>query len=228
MSDESIFRLNAAGVPAPKGLYDPANEHDACGVGFVARIDAEPRHDIVTQAVQVLINLEHRGALGGDKATGDGAGVMLRVPHAFFEKECAKSGLTLPSPGGYAVGMIFLPPDPALSLRCEAALTRIAASGKCPVIGWRTVPVDPATLGELAGSTRPLIRQCFLRNPGLDTAGFERRLYMVRRLVEKEVAGWDDADFSQFYLTSLSARTIVYKGLLTGSQLAVFYPDLAD
>jgi glutamate synthase domain-containing protein 2/glutamate synthase domain-containing protein 1/glutamate synthase domain-containing protein 3 len=228
MSDASIFRLNAAGVPAAKGLYDPANEHDACGVGFVARIDAEPRHDIVTQAVQVLINLEHRGALGGDKATGDGAGIMLRVPHAFLARECGKIGIDLPKPGDYAVGMVFLPVDSGMALRCEKAVARIAESGQCPVLGWRTVPVDPSTLGELSASTRPLIRQCFLKNPGLDPAAFERRLYVIRRMIEKEVGGFGDADFSQFYVTSLSARTIVYKGLLTGSQLAVFYPDLAD
>ncbi|HEY3489291.1 MAG TPA: glutamate synthase large subunit [Candidatus Deferrimicrobiaceae bacterium] len=228
MSHASFFRSNAAGVPAPRGLYDPANEHDACGVGFVARINAEPRHDIVTQGVQVLINLEHRGALGGDKATGDGAGIMMRVPHAFLEKECAKAGLALPEAGGYAVGMVFLPTVPASASRCEDALARIASAEKCPLIGWRTVPVDPSTLGALSRSTLPLIRQCFIKNPGLDTLAFERKLYVIRRLVEKEAARWDNADVSQFYLTSLSSRTIVYKGLLTGSQLAVFYPDLAD
>src|SRR5512134_3982094 len=222
----SPFRINAAGVPAPVGLYDPRNDHDSCGVGFVARVDGMSQHIIVQQGIQILVNLEHRGAMGGDKSTGDGAGIMIEIPDTFFRQVCPGSGFYLPPKGEYAAGMVFLPVDDALATRCVRVLETVAAKEGCPVIGWREVPVDPSVLGDLSASTRPSIRQVFLSRGKHEGDAFERKLYVIRRQAEKEVASWNGADFSQFYLPSLSSRTIVYKGLLTGSQLPLFYPDL--
>ncbi|MEW6719049.1 MAG: glutamate synthase large subunit [Thermodesulfobacteriota bacterium] len=226
--NEHPFRMNAAGVPKPIGLYDPRNDHDSCGVGFVARIDGVSMHSVVRQGIQVLVNLEHRGALGGDKATGDGSGIMVAVPDTFFRQVCPGDGLYLPPAGEYAAGTVFLPTDDALAGRCAKAFERVAESEGCPVLGWRDVPVDPSVLGDLSRSTRPKIRQIFLARGKHEEDAFERKLYVIRRLVEKETASWNDADTSQFYIPSLSARTIVYKGLLTGTQLSQFYPDLGN
>jgi glutamate synthase domain-containing protein 2/glutamate synthase domain-containing protein 1/glutamate synthase domain-containing protein 3 len=224
----SPFHISAAGVLAPTGLYDPKNEHDSCGVGFVARIDGVSQHIVVQKGIQILVNLEHRGALGGDKSTGDGAGILLEIPDTFLRQVCPGTGLYLPPRGEYAAGMVFLPMDEALADRCSEAMERAAASEGCPVLGWREVPVDPSVLGDLAGSTRPRIRQVFLSRGKHEGDAFERKLYVVRRLAEKEVSSWTGVDASQFYVPSLSGRTIVYKGLLTGSQLPQFYPDLRN
>jgi len=221
-------RTNAAGVAAPTGLYHPANEHDSCGVGFVARLTALPDHSIVEHAVQVLVNLEHRGAIGGDKTTGDGAGLLLQTPDAFFRFGCRDLPFPLPPQGQYAAGLVFLPTDPVLADRCVKALERNAREEGCPVLGWRDVPVNSGTLGELARTTQPAIRQCFLSGGSFEGDAFERKLYVIRRLAEKEVLSFTDCDASQFYIPSLSSRTIVYKGLLNGSQLTTFFPDLRD
>ncbi len=225
---DNAFRMNAAGIPEPSGLYDPENEHDSCGVGFVARIDGVSLHLVVRQAVQVLVNLEHRGALGGDKATGDGAGIMVGIPDIFFRQVCPGDGLYLPPVGDYAVGTVFLPTDEALEAKCRQILERVSEKEGCPVLGWREVPVDPSVLGDLAGSTRPAIRQLFLARGKNHGEAFERKLYAVRRVAEKEASSLSDGDASQFYIASLSSRTLVYKGLLTGTQLPRFYPDLEN
>jgi glutamate synthase (NADPH) large chain len=227
-TSDSPFRINAAGVPAPAGLYDPKNEHDSCGVGFVARIDGVSQHNVVQKGIQILVNLEHRGAMGGDKSTGDGAGILVEIPDTFLRQVCPGTGLYLPPRGEYAAGSVFLPMDEGLADRCSEALERTAAAEGCPVLGWREVPVDPSVLGDLAGSTRPRIRQLFLSRGKHEGDAFERKLYVVRRIVEKEVSSWTGTDASQFYVPSLSSRTIVYKGLLTGSQLPQFYPDLRN
>ncbi len=221
-------RINAAGVPKPKGLYNPAYERDSCGVGFVARLSGVPDHSIVEQAVQVLVNLEHRGAIGGDKSTGDGSGLLLQIPDAFFRFGCRDLDFLLPPLGKYAAGLVFLPTDAELADRCASVIEDHAREEGCPVLGWRNVPVNPDTLGELARSTQPRIRQCFLSCGSFEKDAFERKLYIIRRLAEKEVRNFSDSDFSQFYIPSLSSRTIVYKGLLTGSQLITFFPDLRD
>jgi len=214
--------------PRPFGLYDPAFEHDSCGVGFVARLDAKPTHQVVADAVGVLVNLEHRGAVGGDKATSDGAGVLVQVPHEFFQAGCPAGGFRLPGPGDYAVGMVFLTRDAALAERAMSALERIAADEGIETIGWRDVPTNPEPLGDFARQTMPAIRQLFLARGAMAPDAFERKLYVVRRLAEKHLASWDSAAAEQFYIASLSSRTIVYKGMLVGTQLPVFYPDLAD
>src|SRR5512140_2496285 len=226
--DPFLINVNASGVPKPTGLYDPQNDHDSCGVGFIARIDGVSLHTVVEHGIRILVNLEHRGALGGDKSTGDGAGLLLEVPDTFLRQVCPGGGLYLPPRGEYAVGMLFLPMDEALAGRCSGALEQIAAAEGCPVLGWREVPVDPSFLGDLSGSTRPRIRQLFLGRGTHEGDAFERKLYVVRRLAEKKIASWHDVDASQFYISSLSSRTIVYKGLLTGSQLPRFYPDLKN
>jgi len=209
-------------------LYDPAYEHDSCGVGFVARLTALPDHSIVENAVQVLVNLEHRGAIGGDESTGDGAGLLLQIPDAFFRFGCRDLRFPLPNPGQYGTGMVFLPTDPALAIRCEKVIERNARAEGCPALGWRDIPVNPDTLGDLARTTMPTIRQVFLSGDSFERDAFERKLYVIRRLAVKEVRGFTGCDASQFYIPSLSSRTIVYKGLLTGSQLTTFFPDLRD
>ena len=218
---------NAAGFRTAEGLCDPAFEHDSCGVGFVVRLDAQPLHSVIEQAVSVLVNIEHRGAVGGDKSTGDGAGVLVQIPHKFFAARQSTLHIQLPSPGDYAVGSIFLPTDELLADRCRHALESVTGREGCEVLGWRDVPVGGG-LGELAASTQPVIQQIFIGRGRIETDAFERKLYVIRRLVEKEVAGWPDVDASQFYISSLSAKTLVYKGLLTGTQLAEFYPDLGE
>jgi glutamate synthase (NADPH/NADH) large chain len=229
MNSQGPLQTDATGRPRPYGLYDPANEHDSCGVGFVARLDAEPHHHVVEDAVKILVNIEHRGAVGGDKATGDGAGLLLQVPDAFFRKTILSvNGTPLPEAGAYAVGMIFLPADATLAAHCVAAVEAAAREEGAEVLFWRDVPTSGAHLGELARSTQPAVRQIFLGRSGVAADAFERKLYVIRRRIEKDVASWADADVSPFYISSLSSRTIVYKGMLRGTQLLAFYPDLGD
>ena len=185
-------QCDASGAPRPRGLYDPAWEHDSCGVGFVARLDGVARHAVVEDAVRILINLEHRGALGGDTRTGDGAGVLMQIPDAFLRAECQALHLELPRAGDYAVGMVFLPSSPALCERCVQAFERIAGAEGCGVIGWRRVPVNAAPLGELARATQPEVRQILLSRGAIPQPAFERKLYVIRRLVEKEVAAFEE------------------------------------
>jgi len=205
----------------PPGLYDPLREQDSCGVGFIADLSGKPRHSLVREALSILVNLEHRGAVGGDKNTGDGAGIMVGVPDEFFRREFGALGLELPAPGSYAVGMIFTPAGEA-GARARSRLERIAAEEGLGPPGWREVPVRTEGLGELARSTRPEIFQAAFISPGLSGDDFARRLYVWRRRAEKEFAGRD------FYVCSLSPRTIVYKGMFTASQIGAFFPDLED
>ncbi|MDR3212289.1 MAG: glutamate synthase subunit alpha, partial [Planctomycetota bacterium] len=206
-----------------QGLYDPALEHDSCGVGFVCRLDGSASHAVVELGLKALINLTHRGASGADSDTGDGAGILLRIPHHFFSQA---SGLDLPEPGSYGVGMAFLPEE-AAELKKVLAL-RIEEEG-WRLLGWREVPVEPTRLGKLAAENRPRIEQFFLvpRQPltGDDPDAMERRLYILRKRLEAAAAeaGYD---LERFYLPSLSSRTVVYKGMMLAHQLAKFYPDL--
>ncbi|MFO7821935.1 MAG: glutamate synthase central domain-containing protein [Lentisphaeria bacterium] len=219
---------NAAGLPRAVGLYDPAFEHDSCGVGFVARMEEDPTHEVVEKAVEVLVNLEHRGAVGGDKATGDGAGLLAQLPHEFMMTVCEKEGINVPAVGEYGVGMIFLPQDKGRAERCMQALEQVIESEGAAVLGWRDVPTDTSDIGEFARETEPQFKQVVVGCGAIPVAGFERKLYVIRRLVEKQIEAWDDADYSQFYVGSLSTRTIVYKGMLTGTQLLKVFPDLTD
>jgi glutamate synthase (NADPH/NADH) large chain len=217
------------GLPPAQGLYDPAYEHDACGIGFVASIRCEKSHEIVRQGIQVLINLTHRGACGCDPETGDGAGILIQIPHKFFARECSQLGFELPAEGEYAVGMTFLPVEKHQRLQCEGILERIIREEGLSVLGWRDTPVDGDAIGRVARASQPYIQQIFLgRSEGLDEDAFERKLYVVRKRVEREIAESDVEDKQFFYIPSLSARTIVYKGLLLAPQIEHFYGELSD
>ncbi|MCF6149033.1 MAG: glutamate synthase large subunit [Candidatus Kuenenia sp.] len=217
-----------AGFPGAHGLYDPKNERDGCGVGFVAQIDGIPSHTIVKNAIQALINLEHRGAVGSDKCTGDGSGLLLQIPDDFFRQVYPEQGILLPQSGKYGVGMLYLPQAESMREKCKRAVEEIMKAENCIPLGWRKVPVNSKCLGELSRSTQPEIYQIFVKNDTLEGDDFERKLYIIRRCIEKEIASWTSGDYSQFYICSFSHKTIVYKGLLTGSQLPSFFPDLVD
>ena len=217
------------GLPPAQGLYNPAHEHDACGIGFVASIRGHKSHDIIRKGIQVLINLTHRGACGCDPETGDGAGVLIQIPHKFFARECARLGFELPEPGFYGVGMTFLPVEKHQRLQCEGILERIIREEGLKVLGWRDTPVDPAAIGRVARGSQPYIQQIFIgRAPGMDENAFERKLYLVRKRAESEIAASDMQDRGMFYIPSLSARTIIYKGLLLAPQITNFYGELSD
>ncbi|MBI3248654.1 MAG: glutamate synthase large subunit [Deltaproteobacteria bacterium] len=216
--------------PQKQGLYDPQFEHDACGVGFVVNLKGEQSHTIVAQALTVLENLDHRGACGCEENTGDGAGILLQVPHAFFQEACAGLGFALPKPGHYGVGMLFLPIEREQRRQCEQILEDIVRSEGQEVIGWRKVPTDNLYLGETAKSCEPFVRQIFIRrNPAMqDDLAFERKLYVIRRRAENAIRYGGVPGGEYFYIPSLSHRTIVYKGMLTPHQMSTFYPDLSD
>src|SRR5271170_3345474 len=217
------------GIPPAQGLYDPAQEHDACGIGFVASIRGEKSHDIIRDGIQVLLNLAHRGACGCDSETGDGAGVLIQIPHKFYARECAKLGFELPLPGAYGVGMTFLPVEKHARLQCEGILERIVREEGLSVLGWRDMPVYASAIGRVARASQPYIQQIFIgRRPDLDEDGFERKLYVVRKRTENEMRKSEVEDAGMFYIPSFSCRTVVYKGLLLASQLANFYRELSD
>src|SRR5579862_3291060 len=217
------------GLPPAQGLYDPRHEHDACGIGFVASVRGHKSHDIIEKGIKVLINLTHRGACGCDPETGDGAGVLIQIPHKFFTRECSRLGFALPAPGEYGVGMIFFPVERHQRLYCEGILERIVREEGLEVLGWRDTPIDGTAIGRVARGSQPYIQQIFVGRPGrMDEPAFERKLYVVRKRVEAEVAKTDLEDKGMFYIPSLSARTIVYKGLLLAPQISHFYRELSD
>jgi glutamate synthase (ferredoxin) len=218
------------GYPPKQGLYDPQYEHDSCGFGFVVDIKGRRSHGIVRQSLQVLLNLEHRGAVGAEKNTGDGAGILMQTPHEFLTRECQKLDLRLPEPGRYGVGMVFLPQDAQSREACVRKMEEVVRAEGQTVLGWRDVPVDDSTLGETSRSSQPLIRQLFVgRGSSIaDAMAFERKLYVIRRLAEKNVARSNIPGRRDFYVPSLSWKTLVYKGMLNAPQLREYYLDLAD
>ncbi len=221
--------LRPNGLPSAQGLYDPRLERDACGIGFIVNIAGHKSHQIIEKGIQILINLTHRGACGCDPETGDGAGVLIQIPHEFFDRECAKLGFSLPDPGRYGIGMIFLPVDRQPRLQCEGILERIASEEGLEVLGWRDTPVNADAIGRLARASQPYIQQIFIAAPGeMDQDSLERKLYVVRKRAESEIAGSDIKDKGFFYVPSMSTRTIVYKGLLLAPQIAQFYGELSD
>ncbi|MFN2135254.1 MAG: glutamate synthase large subunit [Candidatus Promineifilaceae bacterium] len=217
--------------PARQGLYDPRFEHDACGTGFVADMKGRRSHAIVRHALTALENMNHRGAAGSEPNTGDGAGILIQVPHEFFCKVMAEAGFSLPEPGHYGVGMVFLPQDEAQRRECEARFAEIVVGEGQRVLGWRTVPTNNSKLGATAVASQPFIRQVFIgRSEDLeDEMAFERKLYVIRKVAEKEIR-YNDAfeGCKNFYVASLSYKTIVYKGMLLAYQVDQFYPDLSD
>ncbi|MFN0069108.1 MAG: glutamate synthase large subunit [Limisphaerales bacterium] len=218
------------GLPPKQGLYDPQFEHDACGVGFVAHVKGAKSHDLVRQGLQVLLNLDHRGACGAEANTGDGAGILLQLPHKFFQKVAPAAKFDLPEPGHYGVAMIYLPKDARQRRFCERHFERIVREEGQKVLGWRTVPTDNSSLGATAVATEPSVRQCFIgRNRRVaDIAEFERRLYVIRKRAAASIRAAGEPGTHVWYVPSLSARTLVYKGMLMPAQVDAYYPELRD
>ena len=216
---------------AAGGLYDPANEHDACGVGFVAHIHGQRHHDIVAQGLKILENLDHRGAVGADKLMGDGAGILIQIPDDFFRAEMAAQGVHLPPPGEYGVGMIFLPKEQASRLACQQEMERaIKAEGQV-LLGWRDVPVDAEMpMSPTVRKTEPVIRQVFIGR-GADVIvpdALERKLYVIRKTASAAIQRLKLTHSREYYVPSMSCRTIIYKGLLLADQVGKYYKDLQD
>jgi glutamate synthase domain-containing protein 2/glutamate synthase domain-containing protein 1/glutamate synthase domain-containing protein 3 len=213
-----------------QGLYDPANEHDACGVGFVANIAGEKSHEVIDRGLDLLTNLEHRGACGCDPDSGDGAGLLIQIPDVFLRRELAKQGLELPEAGAYAVGMSFLAQDDAAAARQKEVLEGAVAEEGQRVLGWREVPIDSDAIGWQAREGLPRIEQIFIAPEGAaaaDSQAFERKLFVIRRLAEKRV-GEAHGNAHFFYVPSLSSRTVVYTGMLISRQIRDFYADTTD
>jgi len=222
--------MNSA-IPERQGLYDPANEHDACGVGFVAHIRGKKSHSIIEQGLLILKNLDHRGAVGADPLMGDGAGILIQIPDAYLREEMAKQGVQLPQPGDYGVGMVFLPKESASRLACQEEIERAVRSEHQVVLGWRDVPIDHALpMSPTVRTREPVIRQIFIgRGPDIMvTDALERKLYVIRRSAANAVQALGLKHSKEFYQPSMSARTIVYKGLLLANQVGEYYTDLKD
>jgi glutamate synthase (ferredoxin) len=216
--------------PEKQGLYDPAFEHDACGVGFVVDIKGRKSHRILQQGLQILTNLDHRGACGAEVNTGDGAGVLLQMPHKFLEAAAKKARITLPAVGEYGCGIVFLPRNATLRRRIEERFEQIVQSEGQTMLGWRTLPTSNSMLGETAKSCEPFMRQVFIgRNPELgDVLHFERKLYVIRKRAYSEIRASTMEGAASWYMPSLSHKTLVYKGMLLTAQLAMYFPDLND
>ncbi|MFN9196562.1 MAG: glutamate synthase large subunit [Planctomycetaceae bacterium] len=217
--------------PAAQGLYDPANEHDACGVGFIASIQGIQTHKLVQDALQILVNLQHRGACGCEDNTGDGAGILTQIPHRFYAKVAAAANITLPgSPGEYGTGLVFLPSLREERDNCKRLFETIVREEGQVLLGWRDVPRDNSSLGETAKAVEPAIRQIFIgRGPDTpDAAALEWKLYVIRKRMEQTIATSDLAQRKFFYVPSLSTKTVIYKGLLLATQIPTYYNDLAD
>ena len=219
--------MSYGALPPKQGLYDPANEHDACGVGFVADIKGRKSHAIIEQGLTILERLTHRGAVGADPKAGDGAGILLQLPDAFLRKVAA---FELPPAGDYAVGMLFLPRNGESRGEAEALIETIVRAEGQVLLGWRDVPVNNADLGESVIPTEPVIRQVFIGRGDscADQAAFERKLFVIRKQIENRVRESQLEGKESFYFTSLSSRTIVYKGMLLAAQVGDYYPDLVD
>ena len=214
-----------------QGLYDPSNEHDACGVGFVAHIKGNKSHSIIEQGLLILKNLDHRGAVGADKLMGDGAGILIQIPDHYFRDEMAKQGVELPPPGEYGVGMVFLPKENASRIACEQEIERAVRIEGQVVLGWRNVPIDEAMpMSPTVRAKEPVIRQIFIgRGPDIMvTDALERKLYVIRKSSGHAIQALKLLHGKEFFVPSMSARTIVYKGLLLADQVGIYYKDLQD
>jgi glutamate synthase (ferredoxin) len=232
---EEEFDMGHPIQPGKQGLYDPAYEHDACGVGFIVDLKNRQSHDLVQKAIQILLNLEHRGACGCEKNTGDGAGILLQMPHRFLAEECARLGINLPAPGDYGVGLVFLPTDRDERECCQRLLEHLVREEGQEVLGWREVPTDNSMIGATAMAVEPVMRQIFIGDTRARNASelrsnleFERKLYVIRRRVENAVKVSDLHLKRMFYVPSLSCKTLIYKGMLNSDQLAAYFPDLVN
>ncbi|MCE3284443.1 MAG: Glutamate synthase (ferredoxin) [Steroidobacteraceae bacterium] len=216
------------GPPPKQGLYDPRHEHDACGQGFVVNIKGQKSHRIIEQAIQVLRNLDHRGACGSEVNTGDGAGILIQMPHAFNEEVCRKARIQLPAAGQYGSGIIFLPRNPTVRRQVEQRFEQVVQAEGLHVLGWRTVPTSSGMLGETARSCEPFMRQVFIARPETldDDLAFERKLYVIRKRAYNDIRTSTLAGAEYWYIVSLSARTFVFKGMLLTTQLDQYFADL--
>ena len=221
---------NPMGWPEKEGLYDPRNEHDACGVGFVAHIKGQKSHALIRDGLRILENMEHRGAVGADPLAGDGAGILIQTPDAFLRAEVAAQGISLPPPGDYGVGMIFLPQRADTRDACEALIERLVAAAGQHTLCWRDVPVDGSGLGDSVKALEPRVRQIFVARGEETKAGddFERKLFVIRKQIEQEARALEATSRNELYIPSLSSRTLVYKGMLMARQVAEYYRDLSD
>ncbi|WP_175987837.1 glutamate synthase large subunit [Bacillus sp. Marseille-Q1617] len=213
-------------LPVAQGLYDPAHEHEACGIGMIANIDGKKSHNIVQNAINILCNLEHRGGQSADTSTGDGAGILTQIPHRFFKKQCEKEDIHLPGEGEYGVGMVFLPEHYDSRMQSKELFERIIEEEGQKTLGWRPVPINDSFVGKVASKSKPFIRQVFIgASDDMQTRmDFERKLYVIRKRIEKETSQIEE--LKDVYLCSLSSTTIVYKGMLIPEQLDSFYIDL--
>ncbi|WP_137391717.1 glutamate synthase large subunit [Rhodoligotrophos defluvii] len=221
------FRLE--GLPEATGLYDPALERDACGIGLIANIYNRKSHHIIARGLKILCNLEHRGAVGADPLAGDGAGILIQLPHAFFADEAERLGFDLPEPGHYGVAQLFMPREQAVRRHIERLFEDTAFDEGLKIIGWRDVPVDRSVLGDSVKPTEPFHVQAFIaRVRDMSEEQFERKLYVMRKVISNRVYAMPEEAARAYYVVSCSARTIVYKGLVLGNKLGQYYRDLAD
>ncbi|AFY79736.1 glutamate synthase family protein [Pleurocapsa sp. PCC 7327] len=220
--------MNSNKLPLKQGLYDPRFEHDACGVGFIVHMKGKKSHEIVEQGLTILVNLEHRGACGAETNTGDGAGILIQVPHKFLKKVAAAANIALPEAGQYGVGMVYASPDRTTREESRRLFEKIVAQEGQQVLGWRDVPTDNSSLGNTAKSSEPFVQQVFIkRAPDLaEDLAFERKLYIIRKRAHTEIRVPQIDPY--WYPSSLSRRTIVYKGMLMPVQVGQYYPDLRD
>jgi len=230
MSSEPNTPGAPGGWPPKQGLYDPQYEHDSCGVGFVVHIKGKKSHQILRDALRILINLNHRGACGCEANTGDGAGILMQMPHLFFKEVCRNEKIMLPPLGDYGVAMVFLPRDGNERRTCEKMFENIVVEEGQKFLGWRVVPTHNASLGETAKAGEPFVQQAFIRrNPKLgDDLAFERKLYVIRKRAERTIRYGTARGGHLFYISSLSARTLVYKGMLLTEQMEEYFPDLKN
>nr|WP_246105164.1 glutamate synthase large subunit [Rhodoligotrophos appendicifer] len=222
-------RFRPEGLPEAHGLYDPRNEHDACGIGLIANIRNEKSHRIISQGLEILVNLEHRGAVGADPKAGDGSGVLIQLPHAFFADEAERLGFDLPEPGHYGVAQLFMPREQAIRRHIERLFEDTARDEGLEIVGWRDVPVDRSVLGESVKPTEPFHVQAFIRRvSAMSEEQFERKLYVMRKVISNRVYAMPEDAARSYYVVSCSARTLVYKGLVLGRSLGQYYCDLLD
>ena len=221
--------MNHPGMPHAQGLYRPDQEHDACGVGFIAHIKGQQSHAIIAQGLQILRNLTHRGAVGADPLAGDGAGLLIQIPDAFLRRELAKQKVELPKAGDFAVGMLFLPRDAATRAACERIISEVISEEGQSLLGWRDVPTNNKRLGKGVRAVEPVVRQVVVgRGAATPEDSFERKLFVIRKLVEHRVRALAMKDQEMFYIPSWSSRTLVYKGMLLADQVGEYFPDLLD
>src|SRR5262249_34624979 len=219
-------------IARPAGLYDPAAGKSSCGMGFVVNLRKEQSHKIIDDGLQILLNLEHRGAVGADRLMGDGAGIMVATPHRFFAREAERLGIALPEPGAYAVSSLFVPQDATTRAAMEKIVEEAIAAEGQQLLGWRDVPVDNGCLSKAPEivASEPRHRQVFIgRGKGIgDEDAFERKLYIVRKVISARIYAAFGGLKNDFYVVSMSCRTLIYKGMFLSFQLGVYYQDLHD